>query len=298
MKTTGSYDPWLPWFVAVGLLVGILPALALAQGKAPPSTSSGGISRVTSLGACNTAADGRVVWLSTANAIYACDGVAWHWVWTEREGFLPNADAIVPARTVVLHAPDGTYALLTENNAKLDLGASATDEVVSDGLAVLANSWKFNDVSVDVLANRTTNGSLFLSIARNLVLLGSGTAPADHCTSGADAGGLKNYVSDGNRLYYCDGTASYRVSRVLTVPVTFDFPSVPNGTCTTSDVTVAGAAVGDTVSVNADFALPATIGIGNVRSTATNTVTLRLCNHDPTNAQDPASGIYRFRIER
>lgn len=88
------------------------------------------------------------------------------------------------------------------------------------------------------------------------------------------------------------------IKGVVRASVTFDFPSIPNGSCGVSSLTVTGAAVGDYVSVNADFALPSTVGIGNARVTAANTVDLRLCNYDAALPADPASGAYLFRLER
>lgn len=267
------------------LVLVLLPALVLAQGKVPTS-SAGGITRVASLGACNTAADGRVVWLTTANAIYACDGVAWHWVWTEREGSLPNADAIVPARTMVLHAPSGAYALLVENNARVDFGAGPSDEVVSNGVSVLASSWVFNDVSTDVMANRTVNGSLFVSVARNLVLLGSANSPASHCASGSDAGGLKHYSSDG-RLYYCDGTTSLPVGRILFNTATVDFGSIANHATGTATMTLTGAETTDVVTCSPLAAPEAGLGFNVFRVSASNTVEISASNHSGGNL-DPA----------
>jgi hypothetical protein len=92
--------------------------------------------------------------------------------------------------------------------------------------------------------------------------------------------------------------ATTAIKGVVRASVSVDFASVPNSTCLAQSVTVTGAAVGDAVSVNADFSMPAPVGIGNARVTATNTVDLRLCNHDPVAAQDPPAGNFIFRLER
>lgn len=84
----------------------------------------------------------------------------------------------------------------------------------------------------------------------------------------------------------------------VALAVTFDSASINNGTCLTQSVTVAGALTGDFVRVNADFALPDTVAIGNARVTASNTVALRLCNIDLALPADPASGPYNFVLER
>jgi hypothetical protein len=102
-------------------------------------------------------------------------------------------------------------------------------------------------------------------------------------------------VTDADGLII-NGTSA--IKGVVRASVTFDFPSIPNGTCGVSSLTVTGAAVGDYVSINADFVLPTTVGIGNARVSAANTVDLRLCNHDAALSADPASGAYLVRLER
>lgn len=84
----------------------------------------------------------------------------------------------------------------------------------------------------------------------------------------------------------------------VAVAVVFDSASINNGTCLAQSVTVTGAALGDSVGVNADFDLPDTVMIGNARVTATNTVSLRLCNVDVALPKNPDSGPYNFVLER
>lgn len=80
--------------------------------------------------------------------------------------------------------------------------------------------------------------------------------------------------------------------------VAVDFASINNNACLTQSVTVTGAAVGDAVWGNADFALPLGVVVGNVRVTATNTVELTLCNVTSGGALDPALGNFIFRLSR
>lgn len=82
------------------------------------------------------------------------------------------------------------------------------------------------------------------------------------------------------------------------LPVTLDFASIGNNACVTQSVAVAGAVTKDGVSVNADFALPLGVSIGNARVTAADTVELTLCNVTAGGALDPASGSYVFRLSR
>ena len=103
------------------------------------------------------------------------------------------------------------------------------------------------------------------------------------------------------RLYDLDGISFNDTTPLkgrVALAVTFDSAAINNGTCLAQSVTVTGAALGDSVKVNADFELPDTVMIGNARVTAPNTVALRLCNVDVALAKDPVSGPYNFVLER
>lgn len=229
---------------------------------------------------------------------YFCNGTRWARVWTDEDGVTVSPDRTVAGRTFVSQALSGDYAFKANNRPIWDLGDGVADELVSLGSRIRSGSWEVasgQSLTTDVLAPTTAGTDLIVSLQARLFILQPGLAPA--CTVGR-AGGLQSRSADGNRLWHCDGTAAYRVSRVVVVPVTFDAPSVPNGSCITPSVTVAGVTLNDTISVNADFALPDTVSIGNVRATGADTVALRLCNVSPTTSEDPASGVYRFRIER
>lgn len=84
------------------------------------------------------------------------------------------------------------------------------------------------------------------------------------------------------------------------VPVTVDVGPINNNACVTQSVTVAGAALNDGASANADFALPLGVILpaGNTRVTAANTVEMTLCNITTGGALDPASGSFIFRLSR
>lgn len=230
---------------------------------------------------------------------YFCNGTRWARVWTDEDGVTVSPDRAVAGRTFVSQAASGDYAFRANNRPLWDLGDGVADEFVSLGSRIQANATLQlavgQAVYTDILSPSSASADLLVSLQQRWFVLQPGLAPT--CTAGR-AGGFQSRGTDGNRPWHCDGTAAYRISRVLVVPVTFDAPSVPNGTCITPSVTVTGAALNDTITVNADFALPATVSIGNVRATATDTVALRLCNVSPTTSEDPASGVYRFRIER
>lgn len=229
---------------------------------------------------------------------YFCNGTRWARVWTDEDGVTVSPDRTVAGRTFVSQALSGDYAFKANNRPIWDLGDGVADELVSLGSRIRSGSWEVasgQSLTTDVLAPTTAGTDLIVSLQARLFVLQPGLASA--CTAGR-AGGLQSRSADGNRLWHCDGANAYRVSRVLVVPVVFDAPSVPNGACITPAVTVTGAALGDSISVNADFALPMSVSIGNVRTTAANTVSLRLCNSSLSSSQDPDSGTYIFRIER
>lgn len=84
----------------------------------------------------------------------------------------------------------------------------------------------------------------------------------------------------------------------LAVAVTFDAAAISNNACNPQAVTVSGAQVGDFAQVNANFALPAGVGIQGVRVTASNTVEVNFCNVTSGGSLDPVSGSYLFLLER
>lgn len=229
---------------------------------------------------------------------YYCGGVTWRRIWTDEEGVTASPDRSLAAYTFVAQAMAGAYAFKANNRAIFDFGDGVNDECVSLGSSIQCGSLKVaggQSFMADIVAPSSANTNVTFINAGRFWLF----SPTGNATCGAgQAGGLQGASADGNRPRWCDGTAAYRISRLLEVPVTFDFPSIANGSCSTSSVTVTGAAVNDTVTVNADFALPADVMVGNARSTAANTVELKLCNVNLTTSQDPASGSYRFRIER
>lgn len=134
--------------------------------------------------------------------------------------------------------------------------------------------------SVSALNLNLTNG--FLNLVNNAAI----TNPQP---------GKPVYVTEEEGLVINNTTP---IKAHLAVPVTFDSAAISNNTCNPQTVTVTGAATGDFVSVNANFALPTGVSIGNVRVTAANTVELTLCNVTTGGTLDPASGTYNFTLER
>jgi hypothetical protein len=118
---------------------------------------------------------------------------------------------------------------------------------------------------------------------------------------GVDAYLINNNGSDAVRVEDVDG---FRINGTtplkgrVAVSVTFDSAAISNNACNPQTVTVTGALAGDFVSVNANFALPTGVVIGNARVTSANAVELTLCNVTTGGTLDPASGPYLFKLER
>lgn len=221
-----------------------------------------------------------------------CDGIDWTRVWTERDGSLLTAMTVANLEGARLSADSSTYALRVTNNGKVDFGTSTNDECQSSGGRVVCKSWTFTDIVVDNFGNNGAQPISFFSIY-GIRLFPYGTL--ETCSAGR-SGSLAALSTD-NRLHYCDGTTWIRVGNSSEVPVTHDFPNVPAASCVDSAVGVTGAAAGRSIQASADFDLPAGVGIGNVRGTGADAVSLRLCNVSAVD-QNPSSGSFRFVIFR
>lgn len=322
---------WVWWVLALALgALLLMPGAARAQsgiggvfgGSSPPTSSTPDPARAdTAASYTATGAGVRTVPAATPGALgacaalaglhsaatptgelapspYFCNGVAWRRVWTDADGVVANADTIVPVYTAVSNAPDGAIAFQANNKGRWKIGPGVNSEIVDLGTAIGMSSVVISSgqsLRADTIANTTAAASINVSTARYLRLIQSSLP-----TCGTnDSGGLVSASSDGNRLYQCDGTAVYRVSRVAGPgAVTVDVADIAASDCVITSVTVTGAALNDTIWANADFALPTHVFIANVRTTAANTVALKLCNLSTTTAENPDSGSFRFRIER
>ncbi len=93
------------------------------------------------------------------------------------------------------------------------------------------------------------------------------------------------------------GVDATSVPTYLTALATINFPSIANGLCAAEQtITVPGAAAGDSVAAGWPGGLEAGL-IGNMRVSAANTVSVRLCNLSGS-AVDPASALFRATIVR
>lgn len=212
---------------------------------------------------------------------YFCNGVRWARVWTDEDGVTVSPDRPLAARTFVSQAASGDYAFKANNRPLWDLGDGVADELVSTGTRIRSNA-SFEVVGgqalfTDILSPTTAGADILVSLQARWLALQPGGAPT--CTAGR-AGGLQSRSSDGNRPWHCDGTAAYRISRVIPFSSTLTIPTMVSGEETALTATVSGAVANEHVTVNMNCDLPQ-IGIRRVRVSAANTVTIYVYNGDP-----------------
>jgi len=213
---------------------------------------------------------------------YFCNGTRWTRVWTDEDGVTVSPDRAVAARTFVSQAATGDYAFRANNRPLWDLGDGVADEFVSLGSRIQANATLQlavgQAVYTDILSPSSGTADLLVSLQQRWFVLQPGLAPT--CTAGR-AGGFQSRGTDGNRPWHCDGTAAYRIARVIPISATLSIPTMTGGAETTLTTTVTGAAVGDHVSVNMGCDL-AQISVRRYRVSAANTVAIVVGNEDPT----------------
>ena len=144
----------------------------------------------------------------------------------------------------------------------------------SNGSFVIAGG---QSLMADILAPTTANADLVVALQARWLRLSPGSAPTCDSTR---AGGLQSRSSDGNRPWHCDGTAAYRMARVIPISATLTIPTMTGGGEATLTTTVTGAVANEHVTVNMGCDL-AQIGIRRVRVSAANTVSIVVYNGDP-----------------
>ncbi|WP_369616907.1 hypothetical protein [Flavobacterium sp. CFS9] len=83
---------------------------------------------------------------------------------------------------------------------------------------------------------------------------------------------------------------------ILTGTATLDFPNTDAGTSQDLTITVAGAAIGDVVSLGVPFASVEPNTVYTAFVSAPNTVTVRFGNLDTSVARNPASGDFKIKV--
>lgn len=256
---------------------------------------------VAALGTCSALAG---AWAATTPDYetqvtgYFCNGTRWARVWTDEDGVTASPDRALPARTFVSQALSGDYAFKANNRPIWDLGDGISDELVSTGNRIRSMaSFELNSgqaLYLDVMSNTTLNGDIQVSTTRYFRMIPAANAP---CSSG-NSGGIQARASDGNRLYQCDGTASYRLARVIPISATLSVPTMAGGAEATLTTTVTGAAVGDHVTVNMGCDLEQ-ISVRRYRVSAANTVAIVVGNEDPTTPMpDPTDCLFLGAVHK
>lgn len=103
-----------------------------------------------------------------------------------------------------------------------------------------------------------------------------------------DFGTVKALVSD--------SLAAYTLAKTLTATASLNFPSTAAATCSDLTITVSGAADGNPVSIGVPGASVLANGSYSAWVSASNTVTVRFCNHQAAGSLDPASGTFRATV--
>lgn len=263
------------------------------------ANGSGGIlltPQVTA-GTCATAADtGRVSWLSPSG-LSVCDGVAWRRVWQANDGVTVSPDRDILPHGVVTQALDGEYAFRSNNKAIWDIGPGTADFFSSNGTGILFGGSLVmgtgQSLSVNILTSPTAKQQI-AGLTSWWQLLSQGTVPA--CTS-SDRGGLSTLTSDG-RPYWCDGTASAAIGRSLFGSATIDPALLTPGSCSTLTGTVTGALTTDGVVINPSIDLLDGLVMTSARVSATNTVSVKLCNFLTVANVDQPSTTFTFTVLR
>lgn len=172
----------------------------------------------------------------------------------------------------------------------------------------------------------TAGASISLSDPNNLFIVGTGTTDDRTYTlpdaSGTflvsvptlqevtDAGNSTESLkiasgADGSFLQYAGGVGNYdaflpaasgNVVVSQSATATLNFPSTAASTCSDLTITVTGAADGNPATPGVPNASILANGSYSAWVSASNTVTVRFCNHQAVGALDPASGTFRATV--
>lgn len=296
----------------------VLLALVLAAGSASAQRirlsgpvagggSAGPSARLQTIPAASPAALGSCAALSGAYASatpvtetqtspFYCGGVTWRRIWTDEEGVTASPDKSLAAYTFVSQAMAGAYAFKANNRAIFDFGDGINDECVSLGSSIQCGSMKVaggQSFMADIIAPSTTTGNVtFINAGRFWLFSPTGNAT---CSAGT-AGGLQGASADGNRPRWCDGTAAYRIKRVIPATLSLTIPSLSPQSESTLTGTVTGAAVGEHVTANMACDIPM-VTIRRIRVSAANTVSIVFGNADNSNANPSTATACDIYVE-
>lgn len=188
---------------------------------------------------------------------------------------------------------DGTASIILGTNPNgtpcapvVKFGATGNVQITGNGGILLANTaLDMNNNSV--LTNTAAGKPVLVNEENGFRLTGYSATPT--CNSGAT--GTVSVDSDDSRAYYCNGSAAYTILTGIRQTTTLDYPTINNLPASASlDVTVTGAAPGDSAAVTVNCPSNATlanVAIGQPVITSANTVSVRARNLDPSSSINP-----------
>ena len=221
----------------------------------------------------------------------------------DSNGNLVSAGAACGTATAVWGAITGTLSNQTDLQTALDAKESLVNKNAANGYAGLTAStkinraqgqevWTLSDLS-DVSGKQGTGTA---------VMMFTGTAPAAGDCPGFDASGnlittgapcSAGGIQAGPGLKYESGVLQVdppTVPAKQTFVGNLDFGSISSGACAELTITVSGAAVGDRIAESWPPSIEAGL-LGNMRVSAINTVTVRLCKIT-SGSVDPAAANF------
>lgn len=164
--------------------------------------------------------------------------------------------------------------------------------------------WNNGIVCGRYTGDATLNRTIDLEQTPVLVIV-SGVLSGDSEIIGVSAPRIPGYrheTADSYRgFYFIEETGTITSPKILTNTATWDPPNISNENYVSTTVTVTGAAVGDPVQVtHSDFHNATTVDYRYLSLhgvvTATNTVTVYIHNHHPSNTAAIASGTLRVMV--
>lgn len=209
-----------------------------------------------------------------------CDGVEWVSILTEKN---LNADVDIFPHAVIAQAAAGEYGFrVLHDGVYTDFGGSTNDRVYASNGTVIANSWKFGDITVETIGS-----------AQGYIWMFSPTPfPAGSlipCTSGRK-GALQTLSSDG-RTYQCNGTVDQTFAWREVWTGALDFAVFASNSCQNLTFTATGAVAGEPIAeggcgpaMAGDPDLTCKVSISD-----TNTASVRICCNDTLGCANLAS---------
>lgn len=188
----------------------------------------------------------------------------------------------------------GHYAgnTLDGGNNNILIGANIQPNVsVSASNQLNIGNWIYGD-----------NGKIGLGVAiptaRLQVAAGNSSTPPVLLTQGTNTSTPVNGAVEynGSNYFATTGSVRYTLAKTLTATASLDFNSTAASSSSELTMTLTGAADGDAVSLGIPGAAVMPNSSFTAWVSAANTITIRFCNNDAANPQNPASGTFRISL--